>query len=127
MAAFTYDLTTTVGQARLYAGDTDPTGLNRSGGDRTRTDEEVEVLLAANGEDPRRAAAALLEGKAAEYAAVAADISQGGLRQDYRMRSTRMLEAAAALRATAEGPFVFNAPARPDVFSLAEGGSMDGW
>ena len=39
--AFSYEIATATGQVRLYAGDTDGSRLNESGGDRTRTDEEI--------------------------------------------------------------------------------------
>lgn len=125
--AFTYDLGTSVGQARLYAGDTDPAGLSRSGGDRTRTDDEITYLLGQNGGNPRLAAAAILEGKAAEFAALASNITQGSLRQDFRFRSRRMLEAAVALRGSAGAIAGWNAPANPDAFTGGPGGTMDGW
>jgi hypothetical protein len=116
MIAFTYDLSTAVGQTRLCAGDTDPAGLNRTGGDRTRTDEEVAFLLAANGGDARLAAAALLEGKAAEFAAVAVHVTQGSLAQDFRQRSAQMLAAARSLR-DAVCVAAWNPPASPDRFN----------
>ncbi len=115
MIAFTYDLATPVGRVRLYAGDTDPTGLDRPGGDRTRTDAEIAALLAANGDDPRLAAAALLEGKAAEFASAATHITQGGLGQDFRARTACLLEAAAALRAS-RGAVLFNPAGDPGPF-----------
>jgi hypothetical protein len=95
--AFTYDVGTAVGQVRLYAGDTDAAGLNRTGGDRTRTDGEIEFLLAQNGNNVRAAAAELLEGRAAEYAQQAMVTEQGTLRQDLRVRSRRCLDVANAL------------------------------
>ena len=126
MIAFTYDLTTAVGQARLYAGDMDPDGLNRTGGDRTRTDEEVSFLLSANGNDARLAAAALLESKAAEFASLASVIKQGSLSQDYRDRSRQMRESANQLRSIT-GTAAFNAPANPSPFTTGPGGSMEDW
>ena len=111
--AFTYDLSTSVGQARLYAGDTDPGGLNRPGGDRTRTDDEIAFLLTTNGGDARIAAAAVLESKAAEYAALASSIRQGSLTQDYRERSLQMRQAALQLRAVAGLP-AFSGATSPD-------------
>lgn len=95
--AFTYDVGTAVGQVRLYAGDTDASGLNRTGGDRTRTDSEIEFLLIQNGSNVRAAAAELLEGRAAEYAQQAMVTEQGTLRQDLRVRSRRCLDVANAL------------------------------
>ena len=97
--AFTYDVGTAVGQVRLYAGDTDPEGLNRTGGDRTRTDEEILYLLSQNGNDARFAAAALLDSKAAEYASMAISVRQGGLAQDFRQRSWQLRQSADSLRA----------------------------
>lgn len=129
MPAFTFDVSTAVGLVRLYAGDADPNGLNMVGGDRTRTDAEIQALLDDCDQNPRLAAAALLESKAAEFASLAADVTQGGLRQDYRTRSTRLMEAAAALRsamATAAVP-LFNEPTRPAPFTAGDGGTMDGW
>lgn len=99
--AFTYDVGTAVGQVRLYAGDTDPEGLNRTGGDRTRTDEEIQYFLSHNGSDARFAAAALLDSKAAEYASMAISVKQGGLAQDFRQRSWQLRQSADALRARA--------------------------
>jgi hypothetical protein len=129
MIAFTYDVGTLIGQARLHAGDSDPDGLNRTGGDRTRTDDEIQVLLTANEDDPRLAAAALLEAKAAEFASLATDITQGGIRQDFRSRSLRLAEAASALRAAARlaAAPLFNEPARDAPFTAGDGGTMDGW
>ena len=123
--AFTYDLSTAVGQARLYAGDTDPTGLNRTGGDRTRTDEEIGFLLTQNGNDSRLAAASILESKAAEFASVSTAVRQGGLSQDYRQRSIQLVEMAARLRAS--GFVGFNPPAQSAPFTSGDGGSMTGW
>src|ERR1043165_2327136 len=99
--AFPYDLTTSIGQARLYAGDTDPDGLNRTGGDRTRTDDEIAFLLAQNGNDSRLAAAAILDSKAAEFASLASYVKQGSLAQDYRQRSWQMRQSANQLRTVA--------------------------
>jgi len=95
--AFSYDVEMLVGQVRLYAGDTDGSGLNRTGGDRTRTDTEILFLLKMNGENVRAAAAELLEGRAAEYAQQAMVTEQGELRQDLRVRSRRCLDVANAL------------------------------
>lgn len=125
--AFTYDLSTSVGQARLFAGDTDPAGLNRTGGDRTRTDDEVAAMLSMNGGDPRLAAAQLIEAKAAEFAVAATHIQQGTLRQDLRSRARQMLEAAAVLRANSGRPMDFNAPTQEAPFSRGPGGTMEGW
>lgn len=127
MIAFSYDLGTGIGQARLYAGDTDPAGLNASGGDRTRTDEEIAYFLRQAGGDVRLAAAAVLQGKAAEYATQAALVQQGTLRQDYRERSQRLLDAADALRAAAGMPLDWNPPAQPAPFSVGTGGTMADW
>lgn len=129
MIAFTYDVGTFIGQVRLHAGETDADGLNRTGGDRTRTDDEIQFLLTQNDNDPRLAAATLLESKAAEFASLATDISQGGLRQDYRSRSLRLSEAATALRATAASGAtpLFNEPTRDAPFTAGDGGTMDGW
>lgn len=129
MIAFTFDVSTAVGQVRLYAGDSDPDGLNRTGGDRTRTDDEVQILLDQNDSNPRLAAAALLESKAAEFASLATDITQGGLRQDFRSRSLRLVEAAAALRTavTTSAIPLFNEPSRSAPFSVGDAGTMEGW
>ena len=129
MIAFTYDVTTTIGQVRLYAGDTDPDGLNRLGGDRTRTDSEIQSLLDQQDSDPRLAAAALLESRAAEFASLATDISQAGLRQDFRSRSLRLLEAAGALRAamSQSAQPLFSGPSRSAPFTAGDGGTMEGW
>lgn len=124
--AFTYDLSTAVGQTRLYAGDTDPEGLNRTGGDRTRTDEEIAFLLAQNGGDARLAAAEVLESKAAEFASHAVSIRQGTLAHDYRQRAWQLRQSATVLRGAA-GSAAFNAPAREAPFSLGDGGTMTGW
>jgi hypothetical protein len=129
MPAFTYDVSTNIGQVRLYSGDTDADGLNRTGGDRTRSDAEIQALLDDHDENPRLAAAALLESKAAEFASLATDVTQGGLRQDFRTRSMRLIEAAAALRAgmsSAAMP-LFNDPVRPSPFTVGDGGTMDQW
>ena len=104
--SFTYDLATAIGLVRLYAGDTDTGKLNATGGDRTRTDSEITALLAENGGEVRLAGAALLEGKAAEYAQQAVSESQGQLRQDYRQRSDRMLAVAQEIRGGAAGPIL---------------------
>ena len=95
---FSYTPGTPVGGVRLLAGDIDPEGLNRTGGDRTRTDTEIEQLLGMSAGETRLAAAALLEGKAAEFASTATLVAQSTLRQDFRERSRRLLEAAAVLR-----------------------------
>ncbi len=129
MIAFTYDAGTLVGQVRLYSGDTDADGLNRVGGDRTRTDDEVALLLAQHDNNPRLAAAALLESRAAEFAGLSTNITQGTLRQDYRQRSLRLLQAAEMLRASARASAlpVWNPPTRAAPFTAGEGGTMDDW
>ena len=124
--AFTYDLTTAVGQARLYGGDIDPNGLNRTGGDRTRTDEEVSYYLSRNGNDSRLAAAALLEGKAAEFASQAIYVGQGSLAQDFRQRGIQLREMADALRAGA-AIVSWNPPSQSAQFTVGDGGTMEGW
>ena len=124
--AFTYDVGTAIGQARLYAGDTDPDGLNRTGGDRTRTDEEIQYLLGQHANDPRFAAAALLDSKAAEYASQAISAKQGGLAQDFRQRSWQLRQSADALRARA-GTVAWNRPSQDAPFTVGEGGTMEGW
>lgn len=102
--AFTYDVGTATGQVRLYAGDTDGAGLNRTGGDRTRTDAEIGFLLAQNSGNVRGAAAELLEAKAAEYAQAALKSDQGRLKQDATERGRQCAEAAARLRANVGRP-----------------------
>jgi hypothetical protein len=124
--AFTYDLSTAIGQARMYAGDMDPDGLNRTGGDRTRTDDELAFLLSQNGNDARLAAAALLESKAAEFASLAASIKQGTLSQDYRERSWQMRQSANQLRAIAGG-VAFNQASGSAPFTVGDGGTMENW
>lgn len=127
MVEYSYDVAMPVGLVRLYAGDTDPDGLNRTGGDRTRTDREIAALLSGCDGDARLAAAALLEGRASEFAATAGTIVEGDLRQDFRLRSRRLLEAAQALRA-GDVPMVRGNPASaPAPFSSGDGGTMDGW
>lgn len=96
--AFSYDPSTAVGRVRLLSGETDPAGLGSAGGDRTRTDSEIEAFIGCCDGDERLAAACLLEAKSAEYAAQAVTITQGTLRHDYRVRSQHLLEAARALR-----------------------------
>ncbi|MGC8668556.1 MAG: hypothetical protein ACP5VE_10635 [Chthonomonadales bacterium] len=115
MPAFTYDLSNSIGKTRLYAGDIDPEALTRTGGDRTRTDAEIEALLLENGGDTRLAAAALLEGKAAEFASQALFVQQGSLSQDLRERSRQLRDIAATLRAVAGLP-VWSPASSPDVF-----------
>ena len=115
--AFTYDVSTLVGQVRLFAGDTDPEGLNRAGGDRTRTDEEIEFLLGQFGKDTRFAAAALLDLKAAEFATQAISVKQGGLAQDFRQRSWQLRQSADALRAQT-GMVAWNPPSRDAPFEV---------
>jgi hypothetical protein len=129
MVAFTYDVSTLVGRVRLIAGDTDADGLNRTGGDRTRTDSEIQALLDISDSDPQLAAAALLESKAAEFASYATDITQAGLRQDFRSRSLRLTQAAAVLREgrAATATPLFNEPTRPAPFTVSDGGTMEGW
>ncbi|MEP6756651.1 MAG: hypothetical protein ABJA67_14190 [Chthonomonadales bacterium] len=105
---YSYDLSTLIGQVRLLAGETDQAALTMTGGDRTRTDTEIDALLTLQGRDVRLAAATLLEGKAAEFAQAATNITQGGVRQDFRVRSQRLLEAAALLRDAAGAPVVFS-------------------
>ncbi len=118
MIAFTYDLSTAIGQTRLYAGDVDPDGLNRTGGERTRSDDEIAQLLVIYGDDARLAAAALLESKAAEFALYAINVCQGSLRQDYRERSLQLRECAKSLRLSASAAY-WNPPANPNVFAHA--------
>ena len=123
--AFTYDLGTAIGKTRFYAGDTDGTGLTKTGGDRTRTDAEVAFLLVQEGNDPRRAAAALLENKAADYAQAAVKTEQGQLRQDFTQRSTQCLTLAKTLRGqsgslASSGTSGANEP----LFSMDD---MEGW
>ena len=96
--SFTYDVNSPIGKTRLYAGDIDGAGLNKVGGDRTRTDAEVGFLLSDNGNDPRRAAAALLETKANEYSQAAVKTEQGQLKQDFTQRGLQCLAAAKNLR-----------------------------
>jgi hypothetical protein len=127
MIEFSYDPSTAVGLVRLYAGDTDAGGLSRVGGERTRTDAEVTALLGQSDDDPQLAAARLLEGKAAEFASSAIEIVQGDLRQDYRERSSRLLEAAAALRSSVSAPVGWNPPSQDAPFTLGAGGTMTGW
>ena len=126
--AFTFEIDTKVGQTRLYAGDTDGEGLNRTGGDRTRADSEIEFLLSQNAGDPRVAGAALLETKAAEYAQSAVQLEQGALRQNYLTRSSRCLEAAKALRDHSSGRI--QTGRRTPTFTVeqdGEPGSMERW
>ena len=126
--AFTYEVDTPVGQVRLYAGETDPTGLNKTGGDRTRTDSEVEFLLRQNANDVRAAGAELLETKAAEYAQAAILLDQGNLRQNFLERSGKCLEMAKDLRNRASSPTT--AAPRDPVFTLGTAGmpgSMERW
>ena len=127
--AFSYEIATATGQVRLYAGDTDGSRLNESGGDRTRTDAEIAFLLTQNGGDARAAAAELLEGKAAEYAQSASNTTQGHLKQDLTVRSTKCLEAAKALRRNVSGSPVYRASARVFSTTAADGtpGTMDDW
>src|SRR5581483_9849086 len=130
--AFTYDMATPIGQVRFYAGDTDGTGLNRAGGDRTRTDAEIGFLLTQNGGDVRAAAAELLEARAAEYAQQAMRTDQGSLHQDLTARSSKCLEAAKALRANIVGPIKLALPdsATPFTSGSPDGttvGTMDDW
>lgn len=126
MIAFTYDPNTAIGQVRLLAGDTDPNSLNKTGGDRTRTDAEIAALLAQYGNDIRLAAAALLDSKAAEFAALAIQTNDGTIYQDYRDRSWQMRQSATALRQAAGMP-AWNPPAQPAPFSVGEGGTMEDW
>ena len=121
MIVFTYDLSTAVGQTRLYAGDNDPNGLNRTGGERTRTDDEITQLLVIFGDDARLAAAALLESKAAEFALFAINMAQGTLRQDYRERSVQLRECAKSLRLAAASTY-WNPPAQPDSLTCMSDG-----
>ncbi|HZO90529.1 MAG TPA: hypothetical protein VFB38_19535 [Chthonomonadaceae bacterium] len=130
--AFTYDISTPVGQVRFYAGDTDGTGLNRTGGDRTRTDAEIGFLLGQCNNDVRAAAVELLIARAAEYAQQAAHTEQGNLRQDYTARSSKCLEAAQALCAQILGPLKQAAPdsGMPFTSGAPDGstvGTMDVW
>lgn len=124
MATFTYDLDTPIGQVRLLAGDTDADGMNRTGGDRTRTDEEIAVLIDASAGDARSAAALLLEGKAAEYAGLAVTVTEGNLRHDYRIRSRRMLEVAASLRSQTIGLPAWAKSANPGPLDVD---ATEGW
>lgn len=128
-AAFTYDVATNIGRVRLYAGDVDGSNLNATGGDRTRTDAEVLFLLQQNGSDVRAAAAELLEGRAAEYAASATRTDQGHLRVDLTVRSTKCLEAAAALRMNVVSPVAQDAGDAVFTSGTAAGaaGTMDLW
>ena len=126
--AFTFEIDTLVGQTRLYAGDADGEGLNRTGGDRSRTDSEIEFLLTQNAGDARAAGAELLETKAAEYAQTAVMLGQGSLRQNYLTRSSRCLDAAKALRDRSSSPI--KTGHRDPVFTLAHDGipgSMEKW
>lgn len=125
--AFTYDPNLPVGQVRLLSGDTDPSSLNKTGGDRTRTDEEIGALLSLNGGNPRLAAAQLLEGKAAEYGASAIYTSDATSSSDLRSRCRRMLDTAARLREMSDEEPKFSAPAQEAPFTRGSGGSMDGW
>ncbi len=127
--AFTYDVGTPIGQVRFYAGDTDGTGLNRAGGDRTRTDAEVQFLLEQSDGDVRVAAGELLEGRAAEYAQAATSVTQGSMHEDLTQRARWCLAAAAVLRASSGRPLLQFT--RSAVFSseTADGipGTMDVW
>lgn len=127
--AFTYDVETAVGQVRFYAGDADGTGLNRTGGDRTRTDAEVSFLLLQSSGDVRAAAGELLEGRAAEYAQTATSLTQGKMHEDLTQRTRWCLAAAAVLRASSGRPLIQSS--RASVFSvpMSDGtpGTMDLW
>ncbi len=127
--AYSYDLSTLVGGVRFYAADTDPTGLNQTGGDRTRTDSEILFLLVQNGNDIHAAAAELLESRAAEYTQDAVKTAQGQLRQDFTTRSSRCLEAAKALRAGIASPLTQTVSLAPFSNTAADGtpGTMDAW
>ncbi len=127
--AYSYDVNTLVGGVRFYSGDTDPTGLNKTGGDRTRTDSEILFLLVQNSNDIRAAGAELLEARAAEYSQDAAKSAQGQLRQDFTVRSSRCLEAAKALRAGVSSPLAQSALTAPFSNTALDGtpGSMDAW
>ncbi len=120
MPDFTYDVLNLTGQVRLLAGDTDVSSISRTGGDRTRSDTEIGALLSLEGQDVRLAAAQLLEGKAAEFASLASLTVQGGIRQDYRVRSSRLLEAAKLLRSQGGAPVLFNAPLGADTLTIAD-------
>ena len=127
--AFTYDMTTAIGQARFYAGDTNGANLSLSGGDRTRTDDEIAFLLTQNGNDVRAAAAELLESKATEYAQAATSVTQGKMREDLTARSGKCLEAARALRANISGGPLISAPTPLFVMPAPNGrlGTMEKW
>ena len=127
--AYSYDMSTLVGGVRFYAGDTDPTGLNRTGGDRTRTDSEILFLLVQNSNDIRAAGAELLEARAAEYTQDAAKTAQGQLRQDFTARSSKCLEAAKALRAGISSPLAQSVSTAPFSTTASDGtpGTMDAW
>ncbi len=121
--AFTYDVDSLVGQVRLYAGDTDANGLNRTGGDRTRTDSEILFLLKQNGNNVRASAAELMESRAAEYAQQAMVTEQGTLRQDLRVRSRRCLDVANALWMRSQG-IVLRSAGSGDAFASE---AMEDW
>lgn len=113
---FTCDPATPVGRVRLLAGDTDAASLAAAGGDRTRTDAEIEALLAGADGDVQLAAACLLESRAAEYAADAVTVTQGTVRQDFRERSRRLLEVAGTLRAVRAVTPAFSEPSCAQAF-----------
>ena len=108
-AAFTYDLTTLIGQVRQLTGDTEPERLSATGGDRTRTDEEIDSALTRSGGKTLAAAAELLEIRATEYARDAVVVEQGRLRQDLTKRSQECLASATALRTRIGGPVATHA------------------
>ncbi len=122
--AFTYDVETPIGQVRFYAGDRDESGLNRTGGDRTRTDSEILFLLQQNGNNVRASAAELLEGRAAEYAQQAMVTEQGTLRQDLRVRSRRCLDVANALWMRSQEIVLRSASTIESAFGAE---TMEGW
>jgi hypothetical protein len=118
--AFTYNPASLIGRVRLLSGDTDPAYLNSTGGDRTRTDSEIEALLDECSNDSRLAAAQLLEGKAAEFASQAMWVQQGSLQQDLRSRSGHMLKVAAELRSYSAAPVLFQPAQTPNVFTSGD-------
>lgn len=96
--AFSYDLTTAIGQVRLAIGDTSSTtgaGVRPDG--TNLSDAEITYFLTAEGDDVSLATARACEALAMMWANVA-DLQVGPRRESLSQVSTRYAERAAALR-----------------------------
>ena len=92
---FTYDLSTSIGQVRLLATDSDANNI-------LFQDDEIDVFLSLEGANVRRAAALALETTARQEALLLKKIESLDLKTDGPALAKELREQAKVLRAQAE-------------------------